>query len=69
VNKRRTVELLGSFGWPAERVIDLGDITAARAADLYVALWGSCWAPSERRTSTSPSHGFRKAFAGARAPG
>jgi len=37
--KRRTVELLGSFGWPAERVIDLGDITAARAAELYVALW------------------------------
>ena len=37
--KRRTIELLGSFGWPAERVIDLGDITAARASELYVALW------------------------------
>src|SRR5438094_4631727 len=24
--KARAVELLGSFGWPAERVIDLGDI-------------------------------------------
>src|SRR5262249_3935939 len=37
--KRVTVELLGSFGWPAHRVVDLGDITAARAAELYVALW------------------------------
>src|SRR5262249_34388182 len=37
--KKRTVELLGSFSWPAERVIDLGDITAARAVEMYVALW------------------------------
>jgi hypothetical protein len=31
--------LLGEFGWPAERVIDLGDITGARGAELYVILW------------------------------
>ena len=37
--KERAVELLASFGWPRERVIDLGDITAARGAELYVALW------------------------------
>ena len=32
-------ELLQSFGWPAERVIDLGDITAARATEMYLPLW------------------------------
>jgi predicted dinucleotide-binding enzyme len=37
--KARVAELLQSFGWPAERVLDLGDITAARAQELYVALW------------------------------
>jgi predicted dinucleotide-binding enzyme len=31
--------LLGEIGWPAERVVDLGDITAARAAEGYVMLW------------------------------
>jgi predicted dinucleotide-binding enzyme len=37
--KTRTRELLGEFGWPAERVIDLGDITGARAAEHYLLLW------------------------------
>jgi predicted dinucleotide-binding enzyme len=37
--KAQVVELLGLFGWPAERVIDLGGIAAARASELYVALW------------------------------
>ena len=37
--KAQVVELLGSFGWPPERVIDLGGIAAARASELYVALW------------------------------
>ncbi len=37
--KARVVELLKSFGWPAERILDLGDITAARGQELYVALW------------------------------
>lgn len=27
--------LLGEFGWPAEVIIDLGDITAARALEMY----------------------------------
>jgi predicted dinucleotide-binding enzyme len=31
--------LLGELGWPAERVVDLGDITGARAAEGYVMLW------------------------------
>jgi 8-hydroxy-5-deazaflavin:NADPH oxidoreductase len=32
-------ELLGSFGWPAERINDLGDITAARGTEMYLPLW------------------------------
>jgi predicted dinucleotide-binding enzyme len=37
--KAQVVELLESFGWPRERIVDLGDITAARGQELYVALW------------------------------
>jgi 8-hydroxy-5-deazaflavin:NADPH oxidoreductase len=37
--KAQVAELLQSFGWTAERILDLGDITAARAQELYVALW------------------------------
>ena len=37
--KRQAAALLGEFGWPAERVIDLGDITAARATEMYLMLW------------------------------
>jgi predicted dinucleotide-binding enzyme len=37
--KAQVVELLGTFGWPSERIVDLGDVTGARAAELYVALW------------------------------
>jgi len=37
--KARVVELLESFGWPAEQILDLGDITGARGQELYVALW------------------------------
>jgi predicted dinucleotide-binding enzyme len=37
--KARTVALLGELGWPAGRVVDLGDITGARASEAYVLLW------------------------------
>jgi hypothetical protein len=37
--KAQVVELLESFGWPADRIVDLGDITAARGQELYLALW------------------------------
>ena len=37
--KARTRELLGEFGWPADRVVDLGDITGARATEHYLMLW------------------------------
>ena len=31
--------LLGEFGWPAERMVDLGDITGARGTEMYLILW------------------------------
>jgi predicted dinucleotide-binding enzyme len=37
--KAQATELLGRFGWPAERVVDLGDITTARGTEMYLALW------------------------------
>ena len=36
-------DLLGELGWPPERVIDLGDITGARGAEMYVMLWVRLW--------------------------
>lgn len=37
--KGETTRLLGEFGWPAERVVDLGDITACRGTEMYLPLW------------------------------
>jgi 8-hydroxy-5-deazaflavin:NADPH oxidoreductase len=37
--KAVVVELLASFGWPAECVLDLGDITSARGTEMYLPLW------------------------------
>jgi predicted dinucleotide-binding enzyme len=37
--KRQAAEVLGEFGWPEDRVIDLGDITTARGPEAYVGLW------------------------------
>lgn len=37
--KAQVSELLQSFGWAAERILDLGDITSARGLEMYVALW------------------------------
>jgi len=31
--------ILGDFGWPPEAILDLGDITAARGQEMYLALW------------------------------
>jgi len=31
--------LLGEFGWPEERMIDLGDISQARGPEMYLPLW------------------------------
>jgi 8-hydroxy-5-deazaflavin:NADPH oxidoreductase len=37
--KAQVAELLQSFGWPPNRIVDLGDITGARGQELYVGLW------------------------------
>jgi predicted dinucleotide-binding enzyme len=37
--KAQVTELLETFGWLSGDIVDLGDISAARGAELYVALW------------------------------
>jgi predicted dinucleotide-binding enzyme len=37
--KRQVTELLESFGWSRETVMDLGDIGAARGQEMYLPLW------------------------------
>ncbi len=37
--KAEVLSLLEDFGWKQENVIDLGDLTAARAMEMFVALW------------------------------
>ena len=41
--KAEVGELLQSFGWPAGSILDLGDITAARGMEMYLALWLRLW--------------------------
>ena len=37
--KSEVGELIRTFGWPAEHIIDLGDITGARGMEMYLPLW------------------------------
>lgn len=37
--KADVMALQQTFGWPAEDLIDLGDITMARGTEMYLALW------------------------------
>jgi predicted dinucleotide-binding enzyme len=37
--KAQARELLESFGWPADSIVDLGDLTAARGTEAYVLFW------------------------------
>jgi 8-hydroxy-5-deazaflavin:NADPH oxidoreductase len=37
--KAKAVALLEQIGWPEPRIIDLGDLTAARGTEMYVMLW------------------------------
>ena len=41
--KAEVGELLQAFGWPAPSILDLGDITAARGMEMYMALWLRLW--------------------------
>jgi predicted dinucleotide-binding enzyme len=37
--KEQVTSLLGDFGWPADSVVDLGGIDAARGTEMYLPLW------------------------------
>ena len=37
--KADVTRVVESFGWPRERVVDLGDISAARGTEAYLAFW------------------------------
>lgn len=37
--KEEVKEILKSFGWLDKNIIDLGDITTARASEMYLAMW------------------------------
>jgi 8-hydroxy-5-deazaflavin:NADPH oxidoreductase len=37
--KEQVTGLLGDFGWPADSVLDLGGIDAARGMEMYLPLW------------------------------
>ena len=41
--KRQVAEVLQAFGWPAGQIMDLGDISAARGTEMYLALWLRLW--------------------------
>lgn len=37
--KAQVGELLRGLGWPADAILDLGDLTAARGMEMYLPLW------------------------------
>ena len=41
--KAQVCQLLGSFGWPDDRIVDLGGIGAARGTEMFLPLWLSLY--------------------------
>ena len=37
--KAAVTEILAGFGWPAEDLLDLGDLSTARGVEMYMPLW------------------------------
>jgi len=37
--KTQASDLLGQFGWPPNRIIDLGDLITARGTEMYIAIY------------------------------
>jgi predicted dinucleotide-binding enzyme len=37
--KSQTIDLLQSFGWRRDEIIDLGDITGARGTEMLLPVW------------------------------
>lgn len=47
--KAEVASLLEAFGWPAEDILDLGSLAAARGTEAYVTLWLRFWASTGTR--------------------
>ncbi len=43
VAKEKVKEILISFGWKENNILDLGDITSARGTEMYLPLWLRIW--------------------------
>lgn len=41
--KAEVTDLLASFGWPRESILDLGDIAGSRGMEMYLPLWLRLW--------------------------
>ncbi len=41
--KSKVKELLNSFGWKENEILDLGDISSARGTEMYLPLWLRMW--------------------------
>jgi 8-hydroxy-5-deazaflavin:NADPH oxidoreductase len=41
--KQQVAEMLESFGWPSQDIVDLGDISTARGPEAYLLLWLRLW--------------------------
>jgi predicted dinucleotide-binding enzyme len=41
--KAEVAALLESFGWPPERILDLGGIASSRGVEMYLPLWLSLY--------------------------
>lgn len=39
--KTQTLELLAEFGWKPQQILDLGELKAARALEMYLPLWAN----------------------------
>ena len=37
--KEKVKEILKSFGWPVQNILDLGDISSSRGTEMYLPLW------------------------------
>jgi 8-hydroxy-5-deazaflavin:NADPH oxidoreductase len=45
--KEKAKEILRSFGWADNNIIDLGDITTARGTEMYLPLWLRIWGATQ----------------------
>jgi len=46
--KQLVTRLLGSIGWPASQIVDLGDVATARGTEAFLLLWLPVWQALDR---------------------